>query len=245
MAGSLASFSPKKTARVAGVLYLLLFFLGPFSFFYIPSQFHIVGDGTASLARIVESEALFRTGIVSESLIFLTEIVLSVLIYLLLRPAGKGLAMIAVIARLMQSGIQGVNLFTSAFALNIATHGAMFGGLDATQLGDLALLALHGHNSGVMISQFFFGFHCIFLGLLLMRAEFLPKWIGILLLVASAGYLIDAYGYFLAPQYGAIYGMIVGIPAVVSELSLTLWLLIKGVDETVWKQKAEATAQAA
>ncbi|MCB2197937.1 DUF4386 domain-containing protein [bacterium] len=242
MGSTLPSSSPGKIARVAGILYLLLFFLGPFSFFYIPSQFHVAGDGVASLAKIVENSALFRGGIISESLIFLTEIVLTVLLYLLLRPAGKGLALVAVIARLMQSGIQGVNLFTSATALNIANGGALFSGLDAAQLGDLTLLALQGHESGVMISQFFFGFHCTVLGILLMRAEFLPKWIGILIFIASFGYLIDAYGYFIAPQYADIYAMIVAIPAVVSELSLTLWLLIKKVDEDIWHQKVAQQA---
>lgn len=238
MGSTISTFSPGKTARFAGILYLLLFFLGPFSFFYIPSQFHVAGDGVASLAKIVQNDMLFRTGIVSESLIFLTEIVLSVLLYLLLRPAGKGLALVAVIARLMQSAIQGVNLFTSATALKIATGSSMFAGFNAAQLGDLTLMALQGHDSGVMISQFFFGFHCLVLGILLMRAEFLPRWIGILIFIAAFGYLIDAYGHFLAPQYADIYGMIVGIPAIVSELSLTLWLLIKKVDEKVWHEKA-------
>jgi hypothetical protein len=230
---------PLHYARVAGVLYLLLFLLGPFSFFYVPSVVLAPGDPSATLANLVAHESTFRWGMAAESFIFLTEIVLSVLLFALLRPVNPFLALMALLARVMQSTLQGANLFVSSAALLLA--GGSVGFADG-QTASLAMLALQTHESGVLVTQFFFGFHCLLLGYLLYKAGYFPKLLGILMTFAAAGYLIDSYGNLLEPRYAEVYAMVVAVPAVLAELSLTLWLLIKGVNMTKWRE-AVATGQ--
>lgn len=228
-----AGIQPKKYARIAGILYLFLFFAGPFSFFYVPSVLLVPGDSAATFARLVESESVLRWGMAAESLIFLTEIALSVLLYVLLRPVNATIALMAMVARLVQSTIQGANLFTSSVALLLAKGSP---GVPLEQAQSLATLALDTHASGVLITQFFFGFHCLLLGYLLCRAGYFPRILGILMAVAAVGYLVDSYGNLLQPQFSDVYTMIVAIPAVLAELSLTFWLLIKGVKLEKWQE---------
>src|SRR6185295_5139210 len=92
--------SIKKTARIAGVLILIMAVFAPFSIIYLPSILIVPGDAAATTNNMMASEGLFRLGIVSDSLVFLIEIVLVVLLYVLLKPVSKTLSLVAAFARL-------------------------------------------------------------------------------------------------------------------------------------------------
>ncbi len=210
--------STHRKARLAGILYLSLAVLAPFSVMYVPSQMLVPGDGAASMAHVLEQQGLFRAGMVVDTLVVLIEIVLTALLYRLLEPVHRTLSTMAAFARLAMTVIQGVNLGISLVTLRLAGNGQP----------ELVLVSLLAHADVVLVWQAFFGLHCVLLGILVHRSHFFPKVLGVLLLFAAAGYLSDSFGRFMSPSYGDHFGWVVALPAMVGELSFTLWLLIKG-----------------
>src|SRR3990170_9013290 len=102
--------SLKMTARIAGALILIISVFAPFGMLYVPSTLIAPGDATTTASNIMASEGLFRLGIVSDSVVFLIEIVLVVMLYVLLKPVSKTLSLVAAFARLAMAVIQGINL---------------------------------------------------------------------------------------------------------------------------------------
>jgi len=99
---------------------------------------------------------------------------------------------------------------------------------------------LHLYESGFAVAMVFFGLHCVVVAWLMLRSPLFPQWLGILVLLAGATYLLDSFSKFLLPSLVSITANVVGITAVVAELSLCVWLLVKGVKE---KSQLPALAQ--
>ena len=125
--------------------------------------------------------------------------------------------------------IGSINLLNYLSALQVLDTPGLMAAFDKNQLQQLAMQFLTAHKSGYLIAGAFFGFHCVILGYLLFKSELFPRLLGILMLAAAIGYLTESFGNFLLPEYSEFYSWIVAIPAIVAELSLCLWLLIKGV----------------
>lgn len=212
------ALSTHRTARMAGVLYLALAVLGPFSIMYVPSQILVPGDGAASMAHVLERQGLFRAGMVVDALVVLVELVLTALLYRLFEPVQRTLSTMAAFARLSMTVLQGANLGISLVTLRLAENGHP----------GLVLVSMLAHADVVLVWQACFGLHCVLLGILVHRSGFFPKALGMLLLLASAGYLSDSFGRFASPAYGDHFGWFVAPSALVGELSFTLWLLLKG-----------------
>src|SRR5215211_9042052 len=193
--------SPLVYARVAGFLVILLVLLGPFSQLYVPSTLIVPGDATATADNIRASGWLLRLGIVSDSLIFLIEIVVTVLLYVLLRPVSRTLSLVAAFARLAMAIIQGINLlpyFTALLLLSGAGYLTVF---EPDQSDALALLFLNAHQYGDYIWQVFFGLHLFVLGYLIFKSGYFRRILGLLMVLGSLGYLLDSYGNILFPNY--------------------------------------------
>jgi len=153
-----------------------------------------------------------------------------VLLYVLLRPVSKTVSLLAAAFRLVaHPAIASVNLLNHFMALLLAGEGAGGTGLDAEQVQALATLFIEAHGIGYLIGGAFFGVHLLLLGYLIYRAAYLPQLLGVLLTLAAAGYLVESFGTFLLPRYEAVYVWIVAVPAAVAEVSLALWLVIKGI----------------
>ena len=231
------TFSIRRTARIAGFLYLIILVLAPFSMMYVSSALIVPGDARATVRNIVASEGLFRLGIVSDSIIFLTEIALSVMLYVLFKAASKTLSLIAAFSRLGESFILGVNVIIHLFVLLLLSGADYLKAFEPGQLHTLVLLFLNAHNDGILVSQVFFGFHLFFLGFLLVKSGYFPRILGILIFLASAGYLIESFGNFLLPDYADILSWIVVVFGVVGELPFIFWLLFRGVNVEKWKKR--------
>jgi Domain of unknown function (DUF4386) len=235
--------SIKNTARLAGVLYLLIAVLAPFSILYIPSMLIVPGDAATTASNILASEGLFRLGIVADSVVVLLEIALIAVLYVLLRPVNKTLALVVTFARLAMTVIMAVNVFNSLGVLLLSSDAKYLTVFKPDQLHALVLLFLNLHDSGVYIWQFIFGFHFLVLGYLVFKSGFFPRILGILLWVACLGYLMDSFG-ILFPISGAL-SMVSSVllaAGVIGELSFTLWLLIKGVNVEQWEIRAHKSA---
>ena len=234
-----AETSPLIYARLTGLLLLLLVVVGPFSQLYVPSTLIVPADATATADNIRASESLFLSGIVGQSVVFLTEIVLTVLLYVLLRPVSRTLSLVAAFARLALAIIQGINLLPLFIALLLLSGAGYLTVFEPDQLDALVLLFLNAHGYGVFIWQLFFGFHLLMLGYLIFKSGYFPRILGILMVLGSLGYLLDSYGNILFPNYEEIFGVIVGVTAVIGELPFFLWLLIKGVNVERYNERAQ------
>jgi hypothetical protein len=235
--------SIKNTARITGFLWLLIAVLAPFSILYIPSTLIVPGDAATTASNIVASDGLFRLGIVADSVVVLLEIALIAVLYVLLRPVNKTLALVATFARLAMTVVMAVNVFNSLGVLLLSSDAKYLQAFEPGQLHALVLLFLNLHDSGIYIWQVIFGFHLLVIGYLVFTSGYLPRILGILLMVACLGYLVDSFG-ILFPISGAlsIVSSVLLAAGVIGELSFTLWLLIKGVNVEQWEIRAHKVA---
>jgi hypothetical protein len=220
----------QKTARLAGLLYLALAALSAFGLVYVPSMLIVPGDAAATANNIVTSESLFRLGFVSDLVAFTVNIFVALLLYKLLKPVNRGIASLMVILILMGLAIGMLNELNQFAALLIlgSDHLTAF---TAAQSQALASLFLDLYEHGFTIAHIFWGLWLFPMGYLVFKSGFLPKVIGVLLIVAGLGYLTDFTLFFLFPDITVT----VSDFTFVGEVVLILWLLIRGVNVKQWE----------
>jgi hypothetical protein len=225
----------KKTSKIVAILILILVVIAPFSMLYLPSTLIVPGDATTTANKVMASEPLFRLGIAGDSVVFLIEIVLSVLLYVLLKPVSKTLALVAAFSRLAMTIIQGINLLNHFVVLLLLSGTGYLSVFEPGQLHALVLLFLNAHESVVLIWGLFFGLHLFVLGYLVYKSGYIPRLSGVFLVIASLCYFTQFFGNILFPQYKSIFTMI-GILSSL-EIALPLGLLIKGVNVSQWEKR--------
>jgi hypothetical protein len=202
----------------------------------------VPGDPAATISNLMASESMFRFGMVAETVIVLVEIVVSAILYVLLKPVSRPLSLASALARFAQSILQAVNLFTAVPALLLLGGAGYLATFEPGQLNALVLLFMDVNAFVIIIWGLIFGFHLLLLGYLVYKSGFWPRVLGILLLLASLGYLAQSYGHILAPQYDDLLATVVIVVAVPGELAFTIWLLWKGVDVERWEERAYESA---
>ena len=234
-----AQTSPLVYARVAGFLLLFLVVIAPFSQLYVPSTLIVPGDAAATADNIRSSGWVLRLGIVGDSFVFLIEIVLCVLLYVLLRPVSRTLSLVAAFARLAMTVVQGINLLAYFVALLLLSGAAYLTVFGPAQLDALALLSLDAHQYGVYVWEAFFGLHLAVLGYLIFKSGYFPRILGVLMVFAALGYLGHSYGGWLYPGSAETLALVVGVTAIIGELPFFLWLAIKGVNVQRYNERAQ------
>ena len=229
--------SIKRTARITGGLYLIIAVASAFAFFVAYEGLIVPEDATATANNIMASEGLFRIGFVGDSVTFLSEVVLVVLLYVLFRPVSKTLSLIAAAFRLAMTVMQGTNLLNKVTALLLLDGAGYATAFEPDQLHTLVSLFLSAYEYGALIWGTFFGLHLLVVGYLLYKSGYYPKILGVLFVLASAGYLIDSFGNLVLPQFAEVYTWIV-LATIPAELSFAVWLLIKGVNVEKWEKRA-------
>ena len=227
-----ADTSQRNVARVAGVLYLIIIVAGIFAEFFVRQSLKVPGDATATANNIMASEGLFRVGIAGDLIMIMSDVALALAFYVLLRPVSNALSLLAAFFRLGQAAILGINLLNLFFVLQLLSGADYLTAFSADQLHAMALFFFNGHGIGYSLAMVPFAFSLLVLGYLVFKSGYIPKILGVLLIVASAGYLIDSFAGFLLSNYAAyetIFVLVVFLPAFIGELSMCLWLLIKGV----------------
>ena len=226
-----AKTSPLIIARLAGFLYLLTVPLGIFNFMYIPSNLIVSGDAVKTAQNIMASESLYRLGIVSALLGAIIPIFYLLLLYKLLKPVSKDIAVVMVVVALIGNPIALFNEFTQLGALHLLSGADYLAVFTTAQLQALAYLFLRLHSYGVNIAFIISGLWLLPLGYLIIKSGFLPKILGILLIIGGFGYMIDVFAGFLFPASNLSIGLLTGL----SEILFILWLLIKGVSVEKWE----------
>jgi len=233
--------NPNKTARIAGFLYLMLLPLGIFGIMYIPSLI-VPGDATATANNIVASESLFRLSIVSALILQTVNILVVLLFYKLLKVVNKNHAVLMVVFFLVSVPITMLNELNQFAALFLSSGADYLTGFTADQLQALVPLFLNLHEYGILIAQIFWGLWLFPMGYLVFKSGFLPRILGVLLMIACFGYLITSFGSLLLPNFGeTTIATIIGF-TFYGEMFLALWLLIKGVNVEEWEKRALESA---
>lgn len=221
--------SIKKTARMAGFLYFIFIVTLIFSS-VVRSKLIVFGDAVATANNIMASEWFFRIGFMSEILSAVFFLLAAWALYVLLKSVNKDIALLFLLLNLAGVAIECINmlnLFTATLLLSGADYLTVF---PVNQLQSLAMLFLNLYQNGFIIAQVFYGTWLFPLGYLVFKSGFLPKILGILLMVDCFGILIWFFQFFLLPNYEVISypSFVVGF---IAELSISLWLLIKGVKD--------------
>jgi hypothetical protein len=222
------------TARIAGFLYLILAITGGFAEFAVRQSLIVPGDAAATVSKITAAVSTFRLGIVSELLGQVVFILLVLALYRLLKPVNQSQAVLMVVLVIVAVTITCLNMLNQYAVLPLISGSDYLAVFDASQLQALVLYFLNLHKAGYIIAQVFFGLWLVPLGYLVFKSGFMPKIIGILLMVACFGYLIDVLTFFLVPGFEVVISEF----TFVGELLLMLWLLIKGVNVEIWKKRA-------
>jgi hypothetical protein len=214
------------TARAAGLLYLLLAVTGGFSMLYVPSLI-VPGDAAATANNLLAHESLFRLGIVSGLVSQVVFVFLVLALYRLFKGVNDTHAALMVALVLAAVPVGFVNMLNQVAALHVLSGADYLSAFETDQLNALVMLFLDLHGQGLLIVEIFWGLWLLPLGLLVIKARFIPSVIGILLIVGFLGYLIDFLTRLLFPDYTAIVSPVAGA-AKFGELAMILWLLIKG-----------------
>lgn len=219
-------FSINQFAMITGIGYLIIFITGFFSNFFVLENVIVWDKAEKTVQNLVHNEMLFRFGIIGFVLMVIADLLLAWTLYYLLIKVNKSISLLAALFRIVNAAIFGFALMYLLNVLNILPVAK-----NNIEMGKEILSAFTGFNTTWLIGLIFFGFHLIILGYLIFKSGYIPKILGILLLIAGVGYLIDSFANILLPAYGNykdIFTMIVLLPGIIGELSFTIWLLIKG-----------------
>ena len=223
--------SLSKNARVAGLLYIVGSVFGVVRLIYIPNKLFVSGNAAATVSNIVAHESLFRLGLVSQLLSAAIWIFVTLALYRLLKGVDQGLAVLmGILGGLMPVPIFFMNSVNDAAALLFARGGDFLSAFDNTQREAFAMLFLRLHHLGDLADEVFWGIWLIPLGLLVYRSRFLPRLLGVWLMLGCFGYLALSITGLALPRYEDL-GFKLSQPLLSSELVFMLWLTIMGARE--------------
>ena len=223
--------SLSKNARVAGLLYILASVVGVVRLLYIPDKLFVYGNATATANNIAAHELLFRLGIVSYLVASALWIFVPLALYRLLKGVDQGLAILMVIlGSLMQVPIFFVNMVNDAAALLFARGADFLSVFDKPQRDAFAMLFLNLHHHLDLANAVFWGLWLLPFGLLVYRSRFLPRFLGVWLMMGCFAWLAFSFTALLLPEYAdKVFTM--SQPFTLGEVVTMLWLVIMGAKE--------------
>jgi hypothetical protein len=225
-------------ARIAGVLSLLSLVAGGFGEGYVPSTLVVSADATATAENIRALGSLLRMGFAGYLVEAVCDITLALILYVLLRPVHRDLALLAAFFGLVSTAVFAVAELFYFAAAHILGGAAYLSSFSPDQLNTLALLSLKLFGYGGGLFTVFYGVAWVLRGYLIFRSGYLPKALGILLTIGGLGFVTRNFALVLAPAYASGSLLLLMVPG---GLALTVWLLVWGVDVPKWEAKA-ATA---
>ena len=222
--------SLSRNARIAGLLYLTLL-AAPLRLIYIPSKLFVARDASATANNIATHEMLFRLGIVTDLFTATMCIFLTLALYRLFKGVDQDLARLMVIlGALMVTPIYFLNTINDAAALLLARGADFLSALDKPQRDALVMVFLRMHGQGILANEVFWGLWLFPFGLLVYRSRFLPRILGVWLMLNCFAYLATSVTGLLWPRYEQKVSNWV-FPVMFGELAIMLWLIVMGAKE--------------
>lgn len=225
----LLDMPPQVAARIAGCLYLLVIAGGLFAQVFVRDRLIVGGDATATADSLLQHATLYRLGFGIHLFYLLCAIVLAVILYDMLRRVSASLALLALSFDLVAITVEGIHLLHHLAPLLMLTDSGL-AGMEPSQLHAMAYAQARLFAYGFGISLVFFGAFCIVTGVLIYRSRFLPRTLGVMMVIAGICYLTNSFALFLAPGLASLLFPYILMPCLIAELSLALWLLVKGID---------------
>lgn len=226
------NFSNKKIARIAGLIYLGVVLTGIFSLMYVPSKLIVWDNPSLTYQNITSSEALFRLWIVIGLLCYTFFLFLPLVLYKLLKAVNENYAKLMVLLAVISVPIFFLNTQNEFNVLSLVSTTKNHHGLPVEQIQSQIMLYLVQYDNGMRIVHIFSGLWLFPFGYLVYKSGFLPKILGVLLMLGCFGYLINFLGNTLIPSYSTIgISSYISLPASIGEIGICLWLLIIGVKE--------------
>lgn len=220
--------SLKRTARLAGLLYALVALLTPFVLLYVPGQLYVPGDASATVGRISANQDLFVAAIVVGLVSELLLVSVILLLYRLLKAVDESLALVMVVLIMLQVPLAILGLANEVATLQFIRGGEFLNVFDEPQRNALAMLMINVDRQGVLISQVFWGLWLLPLGVLAFRSRFIPRLLGVWLVLNGLAYVVLSAIGLVMPEYRAS-AFNTAIPLMFGELALAMWLLIVGI----------------
>ena len=228
--------SPRLKARLAGVCYLITIGVGAFDHMFVGGRLVVRGDAAQTVHNITASEQLYRLAFAAD--LIPVYIVVTVLLYELLKPVSRNLSLLAACSSLVGGAIGSV-----IGLLHMAPLVVLDGDLNAFsggQLQALSLLFLRLYDVGFNVSLVFFGFYCFLIGALIIGSTFLPRFVGVLMAAGGLAYMTYCFADFVSPSLGAGLAPVALMLGSLGEVALTLWLLLVGLNANKWRAQSDA-----
>jgi hypothetical protein len=221
-----------RTARLAGLLYLITVTTGLFGLMYVPSQVSVEGNPSATIANIVAMQPLYRFGIAAALVCYTVFLVVPLLLYRLLSSVNRSAAVLMVVFAVVNVPIAFLSIVQKIDALSLINRAAHAPTIPADQVQAQVLILLQNYDNGMLIGEIFAGLWLIPFGYLVFKSGFIPRVLGLVLIAGGLGYLLTVFGQILAPSYDQLLiATFDTLPAGVGEIGICLWLLIVGVSE--------------
>ena len=221
--------SPKRLARIAGVLYLLNGITSGFAFGYVLTKVYVPGNAATTAANVAANPGLVRIGVVTDLFQATEWVFLAMTLYILLRHVHQSAAKAMVVLVSVGAAIVCLNDVFQFESVRVATDPSYAAAFGAAGSSALVLLLLEIHHYGFLAAQIFFGLWLVPLGYLAYKSPMFPKALGILLIAGGAFYLVGLLAVFLVPDYGEKINTFVTLPSAIAEISMVLCLLVFGV----------------
>lgn len=227
--GKPAMNSPKRLARIIGVLYLLVGIFGGFAQGFVYPRMYLAGDATATTTNLIENSGLVRTGIVADLFQATVWVFVALALYRLLKHVNKSVAGAMVVLAAIGASVTCLNTVFEFEALRVATGAVNLSTFGTLGSSALALLLVDAHHYGLLIAQIFFGLWLVPLGYLTYKSGWFPRVLGIALVVTSVSYLLDLLAAFLLPQVSVQIHSFLSIASTIAEPWMVGYLLLIGV----------------
>ena len=238
----IAGASPRQLARTAGALYLINIVAGAFAIGLVPAV--LVGPDMATTAHNIQAhELLYRLGLVAHVVVDVTNIPMAVIFYDLFKVVNRRLALLDVFFTLVATSVEVAGIPSQFTPLVLLGSSNYTSALPPAQLHALAYLPGDLSTIDYSIYGVFYGFDFICVAYLVLKSTFLPRAIGALLAIDALAYLADGFANMLAPGFAAHLVPWIGLPTIIAEGSLCLWLLMVGVNVERWKERASEAIQ--
>jgi hypothetical protein len=231
MTTSIADVTSRRAAQTAGVGYLVIFVLAIFANFVVVDGLIESGDAAATAENLVESEGLFRAGLVAFAIVFAVDVIVAWALFIVFRRLSRDVSLLAAWFRLVYTVFLGVALIFFFVALQLLSGDRYLVAFEPDQLDAHVLLALDAFNYAWLIGLICFGLHLIVIGYLVVASRWTTPALGYVLMVAGAAYIVDTVARAVLADYADVENLflaIVAVPSVVGELWFTVWLLREG-----------------
>jgi hypothetical protein len=228
--------SPRVYARIAGAIYLITIVLGAAEEFAVRDRIFVSKDAVATAANLRSMEFLWRLGIASEMFLAIITVVFALILYALLRPVSRDLALLMTFFGLLATGVE------TAFSLHLVEallplgNAAYLKAFTPEQLAVMASMSIRAHGTGFGIALLMFGPFFFIAGYLIWKSGYFPRALGLLYLIPGLSYMVSSFALILAPGFAHRYYFAMAGPAVIGEGAVCVWLLVKGVKAASWEE---------